>query len=129
MTTYNYGDFPTLEEIRRDYNELTEIIKNVSTLEQVKALDESKQFTIEINGMFVNEFINENLTDKDLDWIRYESYGCLSYIYNYIDGKIIFDVWSEYCYNEFIENITIDKLTEDLYEKEKERVLQYYGRY
>ena len=119
-----YNGFPTMEEIKRDYNELMEIIKDIRTIEQVKELDKQKRFTIEINGMFIDEFLKANGTDKDIEWIRYESYGCLSYIYDRFDGKPMFDVWSDYCYNEFIMDITIDELTEELYEKEKTRVLK-----
>lgn len=129
MIKYTYGDFPTIEEIKRDYNELIEIIKDIKTIEQAKALDESKEFTIEINGMSIGEFLTPDIngyvcTDKDIEWIRYEVYGCLSYIYQWNDGKIWFDVWSEFCQYEFITDITIDKLTEELYEKEKARALK-----
>ena len=128
MVKYSYGDFPTMEEIKRDYDELMEIIKDIKTIEQAKALDESKEFTIEINGMSIGEFLTPDsngyvCTDKDIEWIRYEVYGCLSYIYQSNDGKIWFDVWSEYCQYEFITDITIDKLTEELYEKEKAEAL------
>lgn len=128
MIKYTYGDFPTMEEIKRDYNELMEIIKDVKTIEQAKVLE--KDFTIEINGMSIEEFLMPDsngyvCTDKDIEWIRYEVYGCLSYIYQRLDGKIWFDVWSNYCYYEFITDITIDVLTEELYEKAKARALEH----
>lgn len=128
MIKYTYGDFPTIEEIKRDYNELMEIIKDVKTIEQAKQLE--KDFTIiEINGMSIGEFLTPDnngyvCTDKDIEWIRYEVYGCLSYIYDRFDGKPMFDVFSEFCQYEFITDITIDKLTEELYKKEKARVLK-----
>lgn len=130
MIKYTYGDFPTIEEIKRDYNELMEIIKDVKTIEQAKQLE--KDFTIiEINGMSIGEFLTPDnngyvCTDKDIEWIRYEVYGCLSYIYQRFDnGKIWFDVWSDFLYDEFIRDITIDKLTEDLYNKEKEYAIKH----
>lgn len=131
MNTYSYGDFPTMEEIKRDYAELMEIIKGIRTIEQAKALEEEKKFIIEINGMSIGEFLTPDsngyvCTDKDIEWIRYETYGCLSYIYDRFDGKPMFDVWSEYCYDEFIRDITIDKLTEELYKKEKEYTINLY---
>lgn len=131
MIKYTYGDFPTMEEIKRDYNELMEIIKDVKTIEQVKQLDEEKKFTIEINGMSIGEFLTPDsngcvCTDKDIEWIRYEVYGCLSYIYQRTDGEIWFDVWSNLLYDEFIRDITIDRLTEDLYNKEKECAIKHY---
>lgn len=123
MVGYRYGDFPTIEEIKKDYNELMEIIKDVRTIEQAREI-ENKGFIIEINGVTIDEYINgegynEGKTDENIEWIRYEVYGCLSYIYDRFDGKPMFDVFSMYCYDEFIRDITIDELTEELYEKEK----------
>ena len=132
MIKYTYGDFPTMEEIKRDYNELMEIIKDVKTIEQAKQLEKEKKFIIEINGMSIGEFLTPDnndcvCTDKDIEWIRYEVYGCLSYIYQRFDnGKIWFDVWSDYCYDEFIRDITIDELTEELYEKSKAEALKWW---
>ena len=128
MTKYTYGEFPTMEEIKRDYNELMGIIKDIKTIEQAKQLE--KDFTIEINGMSIEEFLMPDsngyvCTGKDIEWIRYEVYGCLSYVYQRLDnGKIWFDVWCDYCYDEFIRDITIDKLTEELYETAKVEVLK-----
>lgn len=129
MSDHKYNEFPTMEEIKRDYEELMEIIKNIRTIEQAKEV-EKKFFTIEINGMSIDDFVNgiktssgERLdnrgTNNDIEWIRYESYGCLSYIYDRFDGKPMFDVWSGYCDHDFIQDITIDDLTEELYESAK----------
>lgn len=129
MVKYKYGDFPTMEEIKRDYNELMEIIKDVRTVEQAREM-ENKGFIVEINGVTIDEYINggchlnEGKTNENIEWIRYEVYGCLSYIYDYFNGKPMFDVWSAYCYDEFIRDITIDELTEKLYEKEKAATLK-----
>lgn len=124
MVTNKYSDFPTMEEIKRDYDELIEIIKDIRTIEQIEKLDKQNKFTIEINGMFINEFLKANGTDKDIEWVRYETYGCLSYIYDRFDGKPMFDVWCDYSYDEFIRDITIDDLTESLYTNAKEEVLK-----
>ena len=45
-----YGDFPTLSEINRDYEEIFSVIKNVATKGQVIELSEKTDLTIEING-------------------------------------------------------------------------------
>ena len=132
MIKYKYGDFPTIEEIKRDYDELIKIINDVRTIEQIKQLDKEKKFTIEINGMTIDEFLTPDsegyiCTDKDIEWVRYEVYGCLTYIYDSFNGKLMFDVWSEFCEDEFIRDITIDELTEELYEKAKAEALKYYG--
>ncbi len=129
MNKYTCGDFPTMEEIKRDYNELMEIIKDVRTIEQAREI-ENRGFIVEINGVTIDEyvndggFLNDGKTDDNIEWIRYENYGCLSYIYDRFDGKPMFDVFSVYCYDEFIRDITIDELTEDLYEKEKTAALK-----
>lgn len=136
MNTYSYGDFPTMEEIKRDYAELMKIIKDVRTIEQAKEM-EKMGFIVEINGLPIDEYVNGMKmfdgtrngikgTDEEIEWIRYECYGCLSYIYDRFDGKPMFDVWSEYCFDEFIRDITIDKLTEELYEKEKEYIINLF---
>lgn len=125
MRIYKYDNFPTMEEIKRDYNELMNMIKGVRTIEQAKEM-ENKGFIVEINGLPIEEFVNEmescygeSINEYEInnmiEWIRYEAYGCLSYIYDRFDGKPMFDVWSEYCYDEFIRDITIDDLTEELY--------------
>ena len=130
MAAYKtYGDFPTFKEIKRDYKELMKIIKNVRTIEQVKKLDKENLFTIEINGMSVNDFLKPDekgyiCCDNDIEWIRYENYGCLSYIYDRFNGNLVFDIWSNCCDCEFIENITMDKLTRKAYEEMKAEALK-----
>jgi hypothetical protein len=119
MKNYTYGNFPTLKEIQNDYAELMCIIKDVRTVEEARDL-EKQGFTIEINGVPINDYVS-NLgylgdgADGDIDWIRYESYGCLSYIYDRFDGAPVFSVWAEYCQEEFIADITIGTLTEKFY--------------
>ena len=125
MKHYQYGDFPTMEEIKQDYAELMEIIKDVRTIEQAREL-EKQGFIIEINGMSIDEFVAVDgngyvCTDKDIEWIRYDVYGCLSYIYDRFDGNPMFDVWCDYYFDEFLHDITIEQLTEELYETEKTR--------
>ena len=125
MKHYQYGDFPTMEEIKQDYAELMEIIKDVRTIEQAREL-EKQGFIIEINGMSIDEFVAVDgdgyvCTDKDIEWIRYDVYGCLTYIYDRFDGNPMFDVWCDYYFDEFIHYITIEQLTEELYETEKTR--------
>lgn len=131
MNTNEYGDFPTMKQIKRDYKNLMKLIKNVKTIEQAKELEKAKKFTIEINGMSIDEFtkISDDsyiCTNKDIEWIRFESFGCLSYIYHYLDNKPMFDVFCNFSFDEFIHDITIDKLTNELYKSEKERTIRKY---
>lgn len=114
-----YGNFPTMEEIKRDYDLLMDIIKDVRTVEQAREM-EKKGFTIEINGVSIDEYV-KGMHNEEIEWIRYETFGCLSYIYDRFDGKPMFDVFSNYLFTEFIYDITIDKLTEELYEKAKQK--------
>lgn len=114
-----YGDFPTIEEIKRDYNEFVELVGNVTTIEQAKDWNQKDKFTIEINGDFLEDYIAEGGTDDDIEWIRYEAYGCLAYIYVRFDNGIIdqiwFDVWSNKYDAEFITDTTINQITEENY--------------
>ena len=123
-----YGDYPTIEEIKRDYFELMEIIKDVRTVEDAIKVEETKKLTIEINGMSIDEYkkvnnigprafiyTDENGVEEGIEWIRYESYGCLSYIYDRFDGKPSFDIWSNKCDYDFVQDITIDEITEEIY--------------
>lgn len=130
MQYREYGDFPTLKEIKQDYKKLLKIIKNVRTIEQAKVL-ENQGFTVEINGMSIDEFTTPGsdgyiCTNNDIEWIRYEVFGCLTYIYDRFDGKPWFDVWCNYSLEEFITDITIDKLTPKLYEEEKARHKRFF---
>lgn len=134
-----YEDFPTIEEIKRDYAELMKIARNVRTIEQAIETEKKEKVTIEINGLLIDEYVNGMKhsdgtisdykgTNEEIEWIRYESYGCLAYVYDRFDGKPMFDVWCNAGECEFITDITIDELTEENYAKwvqtEKERIKQ-----
>jgi hypothetical protein len=121
-----YGKFPTLEEIKKDYNEIYNIIKNVNSVEQAQKLQTTHKLTVEINGNFIDEFLKCGGKNSDIEWIRVEAWGCLSYIYKWSDGKIFFDVWSDFCDYEFIENMTIDQLTRELYKQAKMEAIKRY---
>ena len=106
-----YGDFPTLEEIKRDLNELLTEVKDIHTVEKVKEFSNKFQWiTIEINGD-----LRKNATPNDLEieWIRYEAYGCLSYIYVRTDGDVYFDVWSNACNFDFIDSARVSDINEN----------------
>lgn len=115
-----YGDFPTIEEIKRDYQEFIELVGTVTTLEQAKVWNQKDKFSIEANGSFLEDYILNGGTDKKLEWLRYEAFGCLAYIYvrlkKGIVSQIIFDVWSNKYDAEFITDITINDLTEENYQ-------------
>lgn len=110
-----YGDYPTLEEIKRDYEELIEMVGDVTTIEQAREWNQKDKFTIEINGEFLEDYAKHG-TNADIEWIRYESYGCLAYIYFRFDNGIIdniwFDVWSNQYDSEFITDVTINTVSE-----------------
>lgn len=119
-------DFPSYEEIKRDHNELLEIIKDVKTIEQAKEIAEKHGLIVEINGLPIDEFENGlktihgrtdlHGTDTDIEWIRYEYYGCLSYVYDRSDGKPVFDI---YCKDGsmFVDSCRMEDLTEEKYEE------------
>lgn len=110
---YCYGDFPKLEDIKSDYRELMGIVEGVKTIAQARAMEE-KGFVVEINGVSIKEyvedggFLNEGKTDENIEWVRFERYGCLEYIYVYTDGSpTMFNVWSEAYEMDFIDSTTI----------------------
>ena len=105
---------PKIEEIKKAYGEITEIMKEVKTVEQCREIQKKHALTIEVNGFLVEEYINqyesESCADAAIDWIRVENYEMLSYVYFHKDGTIYFDVWSDEVEAEFLVDITIDKL-------------------
>jgi hypothetical protein len=115
MSKYIYGEFPTLEDIQHDYKLFKAVIQDIRTVQQVMDLMSETLLVIEINGMTPEEFVNDGGTDDTIEWIRYEQFGCLTYIYDRFDDNPMFDVWCELYHDEFIHDITIDKLTEELY--------------
>lgn len=128
---YTYGDFPDLKDIEADYNELMDIVKDVKTIEQAKELEE-KGFIVEINGVSIKEyvedggFLNEGKTNENIEWIRYERYGCLDCIYVYTDGSsTMFSVWSEAYEIDFIDSATI-KDVETIYKVSIENILKKF---
>lgn len=116
LTSTTKADFPALKEIIRNYNELVEYVKNITTFEQVEEFYPFyKQYgEIEINGDTISEY---EKTNKPIEMIRYEYGGWCSYIYCDIkEGKVSnirFNVWCNKYECEFIDSITIDKLTEE----------------
>ena len=116
-----YGDYPTLEEIKRDYEELISMVGNVTTIEQLR--EWKKKFVIIVNNEEFDTFL-EYPFKTDITSILYEEYGCLSNIYvsikNGMIDNIVFDVWSnkeeqssEKLSGNFIKETSIDKVTED----------------
>ena len=123
-----YGDFPTIEQIKSDYNELMELIKDIRTIDDAKEFADKHHITIEVNGTLVDDIIknrephhivcvNSDGVEEGIEWIRYENYGCLSYIYDRFDGSPMFDIWSHKLSFDFVCDITIDEVTEENYEK------------
>ena len=109
--------FPRFEQIQKDYSEFVDLSKNIRTVEAVKELCKKYPVEIEINGVSVAEFEKNGGKDSDIEWIRYNAYGCLSYIYDRFDGNPMFDVWCHAGLCEFIHDIHIEDLTEENYSK------------
>jgi hypothetical protein len=126
MKDYINGEFPTLTDIVRDYYEFKEVIRGIKTVNQVKDLVDETLLCAEINGMTVAEYIENGCTDEGIEWIRYDRFGCLRCIYDRFDGNLMFDVWSEACDDDFIRDITIDKLTEEVYNETKADAITFY---
>lgn len=113
----SFAGYPSLEKIKSDYKELMEMIKGVRTVEAAKAFSENSSIEVEINGVSIDRFLLDGGTDQNIEWIRYEEFGCLSYVYDRFDGKPMFDVSVDDDFYEFITDIRIDDLTEENYKK------------
>lgn len=110
------GDFPTLEEIRRDYRELMGIIGDVKTIAQAREVAEKYGIQVEINACQIDNFEQYSF-DSDIEFISYSAYGCLRDIYDYlyVDRVIKFDVQNNVLGYHFPFEITEDDLTEENY--------------
>lgn len=105
-----FAGYPSLEKIKSDYNELMDKIKDVRTVDDAKRFSDENSIVVEINGVSIDDFLRDGGTDKDIDWIRYEEFGCLSYVYDRFDGRPMFDVSVDDDFYEFITDIRIDEI-------------------
>ena len=123
-------DYPTLEQIKADYQKFIDRAGNITTIED--ALPLYKEFeVIEANGDDINRYISEGGTNDGLEWLRYDRCGCLDYIYVFIkNGKVdyvSFDGWCDEGMVDFIDSITIDKLTEEVYSESIKAVKKFFN--
>lgn len=110
------GKYPYLDNIVDDYNKLMNLVKDVKSLKDIEELVANKSFSIseiEINGMsvgFYKERIEQGFA-SDIEWICYESFGCLDYIYVFTEESRlpVFDVALE-TEGHLFENITIAEI-------------------
>lgn len=106
-------NYPSLEEIKKDYNNLMKIVSGVTTIEDVRKMIRLHRLRVEII---------ERGRNNDIVWIRLESsFGSLDHIYcnikNGMINNVIFDVWSDELDDYFISNTTIEDLTEENYQE------------
>lgn len=97
---------PSLDQIMTDYKAFRELTKDVRTLENIKKL--RHQFVIEINGVSISEF--EEMP-TEIEWVRYDGYGCLEDIYDYFDGKPKFQINCKE--HDELRYLVIGAITED----------------
>lgn len=105
----------TLGQIKQDYKEITELISNCKTLNDLKSL--SKQLNIEINGIPLKNI--KSLEGFNIDRIKIGEYKSLCDIYfnewQSNEPKVMFDAYLGV--NEcFIEEATIDTLDDEYLE-------------
>ena len=102
---------PTIDAIKKAYDEIVTIIKDVNTIEQCKMIEKKYRVTIEINSHLIKEYEAYGFTDAHIETIRVEAYDMLGYIYfNKIDNTVYFDVWSDDLDAYFLMDTTIDTL-------------------
>lgn len=124
-----YKGFPTYREVLKVYTELVESVRNITTIEQALEYQNKSKYDgdiVEINGVPVNEYIKEGGTNEEIEWIRYEYFDCLWYIYCYIKENkvdyISFDVYCEWSDTEFIDS-AISLTQEEYYKAIEEHLL------
>jgi len=124
-----YKDFSTYKQVLTAYNELMNKIKDIITIEQAKEYQNKYWITVEINGMLIDEYVKNGGTDAEIEWIRYEEFDQLAYVYCKIkDGKVYnvsFDVYCEWGTTEFIDSAC--KLTQESYYNNIEGYLKLYS--
>lgn len=109
---------PTLKDIIADYNEVVNLLSNVTDIEELRKISKREHITIEINGDvdYDNKWEDIVNSNAPIHWVRVDAYHWLDYIYFfYEDGKlsiIYFDVWSNEVDADFMMHCTIDTLEE-----------------
>lgn len=115
----HYGTYPTYNEIVEDYKEIVDIMKSAKTYDDLLEIQKKHGVTIEINSLFLEEF-DRQYFPEEVDFVRVNEYGCLTYIYfyplttpfNVEQCDISFDVWSNILEDEFLTNVKRDERTE-----------------
>lgn len=110
----------TLGQIKQDYKEITNLISNCKTLNDLKSLSKQLQeqkTNIEINGTPLKDI--KSLEDSNIDRIKIDGYKSLCDIYfnewQSNEPKVMFDAYLGV--NEcFIEEATIDTLDDEYLE-------------
>lgn len=114
---------PSLDELVREYEHFIEVTKDIRTVKQAKEFQEKYHIPVEINGVSINEYVNgcghlnERRTYENIEWIRYEFFGHLWYLYDRFDGEPQFDIYyGEYGDKILAEDIYIDDLKESYFD-------------
>lgn len=106
--------FPSIDDIKKDYNEVNKIIKGNKDEKSIKAIN--KEYGIDYM-LYHNEF--------DLYAVNYSKYGNLRNIfYNLKNDEVRFDVWLDEIDDNFIGEITIEELTQEEYDYCKEITIE-----
>ena len=125
-----YEGYPTFKEIKKQFNDFISVAKDITTIEQAQEYRKTNRTIVEINGDSIDNYIKDNGINSDIEWIRYEEYSDLAYIYCEIrNGKVDhvrLDIYSEWLEAEFITDV-IDILSQDKYYKELQRSVDRWG--
>lgn len=106
--------FPSIDDIKKDYNEVIKIIKGNKDEKSIEAIN--KEYGIDY-------MLYHN--DADLCAVNYSNYGNLRNIfYNLKNDEVRFDVWLDEIDDNFIGEIAIEELTQEEYEYCKEITIE-----
>lgn len=103
---------PTIDQLINDYQKVCEIMQNCRTVADARKIAAEQQVTIEValydhDPVDCNSSSLDNIRDEQIEWLRYDYYGCLEYIYFKPDGgQVTFDLIDEE-YEPLVDGTTL----------------------
>lgn len=117
-TNENYGDFPTLEEIQKDFLNFLTAVMPLHTEKDAKRVSDKSQMKVQANGFPLEQYLAESHTEKDLSFLQFDVFGCLRDIVVDVNKSVLdiqFNVWSNLANDIFVKRYTYLELTDVKY--------------
>lgn len=120
-----YREYPTYKEVLKAYNELVHMVRDITTVGQAEKWGKDNKCEVEINGVSVEEYILNDGISEGIEWIRYDHYKNLCYIYCYVKNGVVESVAFDVSDNEGYGDFILDKFS--LTQKEYYEILEEYN--